>query len=50
MGIFEPVEPFTATIIAVIHLENDVENKWVASPFGMYFSKKKLLEVVCKIN
>ncbi len=42
LGVTEPVKTFTATVIAVIHRINDVEDKWVAAPKGMSFSQKEI--------
>ncbi len=33
----EAVEKFTGKIIAVVHRNDDVEEKWVVAPAGMTF-------------
>lgn len=46
IGVDEPVEKFTGTIIAIIHRFNDVEEKWVVAPKGTSFSKDEIWELV----
>ncbi len=46
LGIYEPVECFTGRVIAIIHRLNDVEDKWVVAPDGIYFSKEEIREMV----
>lgn len=45
LGVDEPVEAFTGTVIAIIHRKNDVEDKWVVAPEGMAFSKQEIREL-----
>lgn len=42
LGIKEPIDKYKATIIAVIHRLNDVEDKWVAAPKGLTFSIEEI--------
>ena len=42
LGMDVPVETFTGTVIAVIHRNDDVEEKWVVAPEGMTFSKEEI--------
>lgn len=42
LGVEEAVEEFEGEIIAIIHRKNDVEDKWVAAPRGMCFSKEEI--------
>lgn len=46
LGIDEPVEEFTGRVIAVIHRNDDVEEKWVVAPVGKVFSKEEIIEKV----
>ncbi|MBQ8569533.1 MAG: inorganic pyrophosphatase [Oscillospiraceae bacterium] len=46
MGVNEPLTEFTGKIIAVIHRFDDIEDKWVAAPHGMSFSKEEIAEAV----
>ena len=42
LGIDEPVEKFTGKLIAIVHRLNDNEDKWVAAPSDMNFSKEEI--------
>lgn len=42
LGVPEPVKEFTGKIIAVVHRNNDVEEKWVVSPIGVDFTKEEI--------
>lgn len=46
LGVAAPVEKYTARIIGIVHRHNDVEDKLVAAPEGMNFTKKEILELV----
>lgn len=46
LGIDESVETFTGIIIAVIHRNDDVEEKWVVAPEGVTFSKEEIWKQV----
>ncbi|MBP1545622.1 MAG: inorganic pyrophosphatase [Oscillospiraceae bacterium] len=46
LGVNEPLEEFTGRIIAVIHRFDDVEEKWVAAPDGVTFTKEEIAEAV----
>ncbi len=35
IGVSQPVETFSGTVVAVAHRRNDIEDKWVAAPDGM---------------
>ena len=45
LGVSEPVKIFTATIIAVIHRLNDIEDKWVAAPQELSFSCEDIQKI-----
>ncbi len=42
LGVQEPLEAFTGEWIAVIHREDDAEEKWVAAPEGMRFTREEI--------
>ena len=46
LGVTEPVEMYTAKIIAVVYRRDDVETKLVAAPLGMDFSKEEITAAI----
>ena len=46
LGVYTPVEEFTGKVIAIIHREDDIEEKWVVAPDDMNFSKEEIMEQV----
>lgn len=46
LGVDEAVEKFTGKIIAVIHRNDDVEEKWVVAPAGKTFTKEEIWEQI----
>lgn len=46
LGVDKPIEKFTGKLIAIIHRNNDVEEKWVVCAKDMTFSKKDIMEQV----
>lgn len=46
LGVSEPVESFTGTVIAVYHRTNDVEDKWIVAPEGMFFTNEEILDAI----
>ena len=46
LGVHTPVKEFTGKVIAVIHREDDIEEKWVVVPDDMNFSKEEIMEQV----
>ena len=46
LGVDHPVSTFTGRIIAVIHRQDDTEDKWVAAPEGASFSKEQIRAAV----
>lgn len=46
LGVDTAVKEFTGKIIAIIHRLDDVEDKWVAVPEGMSFTKEEIAEQV----
>ena len=45
LGMNEPVSTFEGRVIAVIHRLNDVEDKLVAAPDGVKFSREEIIEL-----
>lgn len=46
LGVNEPLKEFTGRVIAVIHRFDDVEEKWVAAPENVTFTKEEIMEQV----
>lgn len=46
LGVDKPVDRFTGRIIAVVHRNDDVEEKWVAAPENMDFTKEEIVKQV----
>ena len=46
LGVDKPVDRFTGRIIAVVHRNDDVEEKWVAAPENMTFTKEEIVKQV----
>ena len=46
LGVDEAVEKFTGTVIAVVHRNDDVEEKWVVVPEGMIFTKEEIMKQI----
>ncbi|MBE6861776.1 MAG: inorganic pyrophosphatase [Ruminococcus sp.] len=46
LGVDYPVKEFTGRIIAIIRRSDDVEEKWVAAPEDMTFTKEEIWEQV----
>ncbi|MGN1316354.1 MAG: inorganic pyrophosphatase [Acutalibacteraceae bacterium] len=46
VGVDEPVKEFVGRIIAIIHRNNDVEEKWVVAPQDLLFTKEQIWERV----
>ena len=44
LGVDEPVTDFFAKIIGIVYRINDVEDKLIAAPEGMCFSKEEIAE------
>ena len=42
LGVDTPVQEFTGRVIAVIHREDDVEDKWVVAPPGTAFTENDI--------
>ena len=46
LGVDEAVETFTGALIAVVHRNDDIEEKWIVAPKGMTFSKEEIWEQI----
>lgn len=46
LGVNEPVKEFVGKIIAIIHREDDIEEKWIVAPEGMIFTKDEIMQQV----
>ena len=46
LGVDEAVEKFTGKIIAVVHRNDDVEDKWVVVPDGLMLMKEEIWEQI----
>ena len=46
LGVHTPVKEFTGKVIAIIHREDDIEEKWVVAPDDMNFSKEEIMEQI----
>ena len=42
LGVDEAVEKFTGKIIAAVHRNDDVEEKWVVASVGVTFTKEEI--------
>ena len=46
LGVDKPVKEFTGKVIAIIHRNDDIEEKWVVAPVERSFSKEEIAEKV----
>ena len=46
LGVHTAVKEFVGKVIAIIHRNDDVEEKWVVAPDNMRFSKEEIMEQV----
>ena len=46
LGVDVPVESFTGIVIAVIHRNDEVEDKWVVAPKGLRFTRNEIMDKV----
>ena len=42
LGVKEAVKEFSGSLIAIIHREDDIEDKWVIAPEGMCFTVEEI--------
>ena len=46
LGVDHPVSEYIATVIAIVHRKNDVEDKLVAAPKGVRFTREEIAKAV----
>ena len=46
LGVDEAIDKFTGKIIAIVHRNDDVEEKWVVAPENMMFTKEEIREQI----
>ena len=46
LGVDVPVKEFEGKIIAIIHREDDIEEKWVVAPENSIFTKEEIMDQV----
>ncbi len=46
LGVDVPVKEFVGEVIAIIHREDDIEEKWVVVPKNTSFTKDEIMEQV----
>ncbi len=46
LGVDHPVKTFVGKVIAVIHRNDDVEEKWVVAPHGITFTPEEIMRQV----
>lgn len=46
LGVDKPVQEFTGKVIAIIHRNDDIEEKWIVAPVDKSFTKEEIIEKV----
>lgn len=46
LGVNEPIDNFTGRVIAIVHRNDDVEEKWVVASKDMTFTKEEIMELI----
>lgn len=46
VGVDKPVQEIVGRVIAIIHRNNDIEEKWVVAPQNLLFTKEQIWEKV----
>lgn len=46
LGVHTAVKEFRGKVIAIIHRDDDIEEKWVVAPDNMNFSEEEIMEQV----
>jgi inorganic pyrophosphatase len=46
LGVNEPITEFDGVLVAIIHRENDTEEKWVVAPENTTFSADEIMKAV----
>ena len=46
LGVDGAIDKFSGKIIAIVHRNDDVEEKWIVAPEGMTFTKEEIREQI----
>jgi len=46
LGVSAPIKEFTGMVIAIIHRQNDVEDKWVVAPEDICYTKEEIIKQI----
>lgn len=46
LGVDTPVQAFTGQVIAIIHRNDDIEEKWVVAPTNTFYSQEEIEKAV----
>lgn len=46
LGVNTAIKEFTGNVIAIIHRNDDIEDKWVVAPNGVNFSEQEIIEQI----
>jgi len=46
LGVDVPIQVFEGELIAIVHRYDDIEDKWVAAPEGIRYTKKQIEEIL----
>lgn len=46
IGVDKALKEFSGTVIAIIHRNDDIEEKWVVAPNGVSYTKDEIFEAV----
>ena len=46
LGVNKPIKEFIGRVIAIIHRNNDAEEKWIVAPINVTFSKDEILKQI----
>lgn len=47
LGVEEAIDEFTGKIIAIVHRNDDVEEKWIVVPENMAFTREEIWKQIC---
>lgn len=46
LGVDGAIDKFTGTVIAIVHRNDDVEEKWIVAPEGRFFTQEEIKEQI----
>lgn len=46
LGVDSPIKEFVGKVIAIVHREDDVEEKWIVAPENLQFTKEEIKKAV----